>query len=123
MSKKSILYGGRRHKVFTIDTEYGKFDAILTEERYLNGGALAVEALVVEDGAVVEPFATLTVNLDGEAATAQDAERAYLDTNNNPWAPEFVTKNGIARPTVIAARSGFCTYPLFLWDTTKFYEQ
>ena len=65
-----------------------------------------------------EDFAVITVNLvnspygDGQY---QDESHAYIDTNNCPWAEEFLQENGIAKPDPrdIYGMSGYCTYPLY----------
>lgn len=63
------------------------------------------------------PFATITVNLMGKF---QSFSRAYIDTNNCPWAPKFLVDNGIALPVQNAtSRSGYCIYPLFEFDISK----
>ena len=45
----------------------------------------------------------------------QDESHAYIDTNNCPWAEEFLQENGIAKPDPrdIYGMSGFCAYPLY----------
>ena len=65
-----------------------------------------------------EDFAVITVNLvnspygDGQY---QDESHAYIDTNNCPWAEDFLQENGIAKPDPrdIYGMSGYCTYPLY----------
>lgn len=37
----------------------------------------------------------------------------YVDTNNNPWAEEFLQKNGIGIKTSFTKASGYCEYPLY----------
>ncbi len=59
-----------------------------------------------------EPFATLTVSF-GEFISIKNA--AYIDTNNCPFA-DAVLKAGLATDTGLTKQSGFCTYPLWLFD-------
>ena len=59
-----------------------------------------------------EPFALLTVNF-GEFIGVKNA--AYIDTNNCPFADQIL-KTGIAVDTGLTKRSGFCTYPLWVFD-------
>ncbi len=75
---------------------------------YLNGN-LAIQMISWEDG-TPEPWSTLTVNLDRMC----QKNCAFIDTNNNgdsilPW----LIRYGLAVPTGILARSGYCVYPEF----------
>lgn len=63
-----------------------------------------------EDG---EPFAVITVSF-GEFIGIKNA--AYIDTNNCPWAPKMLEDAGVARNTGFKKRSGFCEYPLYLFE-------
>lgn len=65
-----------------------------------------------------EDFAVITVNLVSAPygdVKYQDESHAFIDTNNCPWAEEFLQENGIAKPDPrnIYGMSGFCTYPLY----------
>ena len=65
-----------------------------------------------------ENFAVITVNLVNAPygdEKYQDESHAFIDTNNCPWAEEFLQENGIAKPDPrnIHGMSGFCTYPLY----------
>lgn len=46
----------------------------------------------------------------------------YVDTNNCPYAEEFLTKNNIAVNTGLSRSSGFCRYPLYVL-TPEFIEE
>ncbi len=59
-----------------------------------------------------EPFATLTKSF-GEFIGIKNS--AYIDTNNCPFADEIL-KAGLATDTGFTKQSGFCTYPLWLFD-------
>ncbi len=59
-----------------------------------------------------EPFETLTVSF-GEFISMANA--AYIDINNCPWAPQLLS-TGIATDTGLTHTSGFCRYPLWLFD-------
>lgn len=68
-----------------------------------------------------EPFAVITVNLSGSPygdSKFQDNTHAYIDTNNCPWAEDFLKENGIAKydERDIYGMSGYCTYPLYEFD-------
>lgn len=65
-----------------------------------------------------ENFAVITVNLANSPygdVKYQDESHAFIDTNNYPWAEEFLQENGIAKPDPrdIYGISGYCTYPLY----------
>ena len=118
---KTINYKGKQHKVFTIKTNFDVYEAILSAECYREPETLAVEALCVVDGRVTVSLATLTVNLDPYTGFGvQSDTEAYVDTNNCPWAPAFLEKNGLATATGERARSGFCIFPLYRWNTAAF---
>lgn len=92
---------------------YGKeYEIWLDKTEYLNNKTLAVQADCDEG-----PFATITVNL---GHFLQGKDYAYVDTNNCPWAEEFLTSNGLAEPTGIHHQSGWCEYPLYKFNIEKF---
>ena len=78
---------------------------------YVMDNTLAVR--LVEARPPWSPFAVITVNLSDRV---QDETHAFLDTNNCPWAEEFLLDNKIARKTEVTMKSGFCTYPLYEFD-------
>lgn len=84
----------------------------LVREQYIYGG-MAVCAYL-RNG---EPWSDITVNIPGHSISD---DTAFIDTNNNPWAEEFLVENGIAKPTGLTARSGYCIYPLYKFDMSKF---
>ena len=77
---------------------------------YRHGNNYAV-VLTEEDGA---PFATITVNLEGKKLPKG---YAYVDVNNCPWAPDFIKEYKLGEPVGASAQSGYCVYPLYLFDT------
>ena len=56
-----------------------------------------------------EPYATLTKNLHDLGSK----KCAYIDTNNCPWAPQFIEKYNLGTDTGLTERSGYCIYPLY----------
>ena len=62
--------------------------------------------LVCEDGT---PLAIITVNL----GDLLERNMAYIDTNNCPWAENFLVDNDFGLPTGEYKVSGFCIYPLY----------
>lgn len=81
---------------------------------YRNNGNYAV-VLRETDGM---PFATLTVNFDDELPEGM----AFVDTNNCPFAEEFIAENGLGEPTGAFHQSGYCEYPLYRFYTDKIPE-
>lgn len=101
---------------YTYDVEaFGETWRVLaTANRYAANKTLAV-SLTTEEG---EPFAVITVNITASDFKADD-HTAFLDVNNCPWAEEFLRKTGLGKPTGILGHSGYCTYPLYTFDTTR----
>lgn len=88
-------------------------------ERYQADNILAIQLYCLdEEFGIEEPFATLTVCLDVTRLSNRPVKKneAFLDTNNCPWAEEFVKKYKLGTPTDMTMRSGYCTYPLYKWD-------
>ena len=84
--------------------------------KYTNPETLAILLKCAESP--WENFAVITVNLVSSPygdVKYQDESHAFIDTNNCPWAEEFLQENGIAKPDPrnIYGMSGFCTYPLY----------
>lgn len=47
---------------------------------------------------------------------------AYVDINNMPELEKFIEENEIGEFTGLTGRSGFCEYPLYLFDPEKLRE-
>lgn len=60
-----------------------------------------------------EPYVTLTVSF-GEVIGIKNA--AYVDTNNFPQAIAYIEENHLGIKTPYTKQSGFCEYPLVLFD-------
>lgn len=85
-------------------------DVTGTINTYARNKATAIQ-LWCEDG----PYATLTVNIP---KVKLGADEFIVDTNNCPWAHEFLMREWIALPTKRWEESGFCVYPVYKF--TKF---
>lgn len=75
------------------------------------------------------PYASLTIDLGSYAGNGSVCMpyAGWLDTNNYPWAPRFLSENGIAEPYMrfgepVEMRSGFCTYPLYQFNAKRLRE-
>lgn len=116
-------FEGKSYTVFGLDTVYGHEDVICVPLSYM-GGELAIVLMSLRQGVPCEEYAVLTVNLDCyTGARTQSGTRAYVDVNNNDhWGcRQFIEKHGLGTPTGQIARSGYCTYPLYEFDTAKFF--
>ena len=92
---------------------YGEeYEIWLRKSAYASNNSLAVQADCDEG-----PFATLTVNLNN---FLQGEDYAYVDTNNCPWAEEFLQENNLADPVGVYGQSGWCTYPLYHFNLENF---
>ena len=94
-----------------------EWDLTLVRSHYLYGGVLAV--IAVEPNG--ECFTVLTVNI--EDFPTKDSSYAFVDTNNNPWAEQFLVENEIATPVGFSVPSGYCMYPLYKFDLSKIKEE
>ena len=58
-----------------------------------------------------ELYGCVTVNLNHPL---QSDSMAFLDENNMPGIGKWLTKNKLGISMGVNARSGFCTYPLYM---------
>lgn len=108
-------------KQYTIETDYGTYnDIAITTDHYRFDGSLAIELVSESEG----PFARLTVCLQDDLGLPYflDEDEAFVDTNNCPWAEEFIKENRLGKPTGRTARSGWCEYPLYKFNLKKLHE-
>ena len=75
------------------------------------GLALAFD-MVGEEPGELEPYTVLTKSF-GEFIGIKNS--AYIDTNNCSFAGQLL-ELGLARPTVFQKASGYCTYPLWIFN-------
>jgi hypothetical protein len=86
--------------------------------KYQSNDQLAVQLICAK--APWSPFATITVNIPASNCLSPDL--AFVDTNNCPWAKEFLEENHIAKYTGNTGISGFCDYPLYKFNKDVIYE-
>lgn len=99
-------------------SEYGGDSVVSLDIRqYADNGRIALQLITDEEGEP-EPFGSLTVNIDAPAPHYC----GYLDINNLSNAGKFVTEHGLGEFTGITGRSGFCEYPLYLFDADRLRE-
>ena len=88
-------------------------------DRYAINDNLAIQMFCKDADGFIEPFASLTVNLD----IILPPNQAYLDTNNlgieiGMW----VENNKLGEYLGEVRQSGYCFYPLFEFDLEKVQE-
>lgn len=93
-----------------VHTWFGDYDVIIYRSTYYGTENLAIQLFTEE-----EPFATLTVNLGGFL----EPNEAYVDTNNCPWAEDFIKENQLGTFKGFYKNSGYCMYPLYEFDLSK----
>ena len=98
-----------------VTTSYNTYEVEVFRTSYDNNGSLAVFLETTEG----EPFCNLTVNLPDDVA-CEDYQ--YVDTNNIPWALDFIESNDLGVNTGIVGYSGFCKYPLVKFNLDKIKE-
>ena len=104
--------------VYEINCFGDMFQIRFEANTYANNKRLAVQTYTVPDG---EPFARITVNIDCPISNDK-AVTAFIDTNNLDYLKieKFLQDNQIAKPTGCYGRSGYCIYPEYIFDLTKF---
>lgn len=72
--------------------------------KYSRNNKTALRIVNNNMGAIAE----ITVCIPGFS----DKGTTILDTNNCPWALDFMTDNGFATKTSVNVQSGYCVYPV-----------
>lgn len=97
--------------IYTAKTPYGNYQVVIELVKYTNNNL----AIQLKDAETYEPIAKITVNLDDYL---EDNE-AYIDTNNYPWATDFIEENKLGENLNDDGVSGFCRYPKYRFDLKK----
>ncbi len=84
-------------------------------QQYLNNGCMHIDLIETESR---EPYSNLTVNL----GTKVPPYCAYIDTNNLPEAIRFIEEHNLGEFTTIVGFSGFCEYPLYMFNVERLRE-
>lgn len=103
------------YKLYKCITDFGVYNVYPIKATYSNGRTAIL--LVTFTG---EELARLTVNIPNHEVYEQD--NSFIDTNNVPWAEEFLLTNNLAVDLYLWAPSGFHTYPLYKFNLNKFYD-
>lgn len=104
-------------KTLNLHSQFGKDIPVALEiNTYLNNGCMYIG--LTEQGEYPEPYGDLTVNLAGKAPDYC----GYVDLNNMPELEKFIADNKLGEFTGLVQRSGFCEYPLYLFNAEKLRE-
>lgn len=94
----------------TVKTEYGTYeDCVLVLWNYWTDNTLSISILNATDGAI----ATITKCLN-DSSNAEN--ESFVDTNNCPWALDFIEEYHLGEFTGMHGKSGYCTYPLYRFN-------
>ena len=99
-------------------SKWGTVDDLeLNINSYLNNKSLFLE-LINTGGEYPEPYGNITVNLSESVPDYC----AYVDTNDMPEVEQFIMENKLGVFTGFEMMSGFCTYPLYMFDPERLRE-
>ena len=108
--------GNEKKQVTYNSSISGETQVTFDIQQYTNG-AMFIGLICNEDG-YEEPFGNVTVNFP----VATPNYCGYLNVNNMPDIEKFITDNDIGEFTGFTQRSGFCEYPLYLFNVDKLRE-
>lgn len=100
------------------NTKRGKTIKVGLEINYYANNRCIYIGLTTGRGESLQIYADVTVNLAGKAPDYC----GYLNTNNTSELKEFIETNGIGEFTGLTKQSGFCEYPLYLFQVDKLRE-
>lgn len=104
-------------KILNLNSQFGgEIPVTLEINTYLNNGCMYIG--LVEQGEYPEPYGDLTVNLVGKAPDYC----GFVDLNNMPELEKFIEENKLGEFTGLTQRSGFCEYPLYLFNAERLRE-
>ena len=102
--------------VLEVKTSYATYDdCVLAVGQYQMDGSIAVEIVSKREG----PVARLTVCL---CDPSLGEDESYIDTNNCPWAVDFLQSKDLAKMAGKTRRSGYCVYPTMKFNRDKLAE-
>ena len=101
-----------------LKTQWGGTERVSLEiSQYVNNGCIYIGLVSCEDE-FPEPYGDLTVNLSGKVPDYC----GYVDLNNMPELEQFIEENKLGEFTGLVKRSGYCEYPLYLFDANRLNE-
>ena len=95
----------------------GETQVTLDIQQYMNNKSMYIGLMCREYG-YDEPFGDVTVNLSFEALDYC----GYLNVNDMPDIEQFITDNELGEFTGFTQRSGYCEYPLYMFNVDKLRE-
>lgn len=106
------------NKQLEMDSRFsGKVTLELEINAYRNSNRMYI-GLVEVGGEYPEHFVDLTVNISAPCPNYC----GYVDINNCPELENFIEKHGLGEFTGLMGGSGFCSYPLYLFNPEKLRE-
>lgn len=112
---KSLQQEEKREGILELKTRFGTTEKIILEvNSYADNKSLCVGMTAVTYGEP-EPYGNATVNLEG----TPPPYCAFVDTNNMPGLEEFLAEHRLAEFTGLKQESGFCSYPLYMFNAEK----
>ena len=94
-----------------VKTSYATYDdCMLAVGRYQMDGSIAVEIVSKREGSQFD----LTAK--------KEEDESYIDTNNCPWAVDFLQSKDLAKMAGKTRRSGCCVYPAMKFNRDKLAE-
>ncbi len=106
--EKKLEFNTKQEKIIKVGLEINCY----TNNRCIYIG------LTTGSGESLQLYADVTVNLAGKAPDYC----GYLNNNNLPQLKEFIETNGIGEFTGLTKQSGFCEYPLYLFQVDRLRE-
>ena len=101
-----------------LNTQWGSIEKVQLEiSNYMNNNGLYI-GLNAVSGEYTESYGDITVNLDGKAPDYC----GYVDINNMPELEKFIEENELGEFTGLTKRSGFCEFPLYMFNPDKLRE-
>ena len=100
----------------TVKTDFGTYDDCwLVIDHYVADNSLALQIWNESDG----PIATITKCL---LFARLEKDMAFVDTNNCPWAEDFIKEYRLGEPAGTTCKCGYCEYPLYKFDLKRLKE-
>lgn len=105
-------------KTMELATQWGStVEVQLYINNYMNNNGLYLGLMGREDD-YFESYGDISVNLGTKAPDYC----AYVDLNNMPELEKFIEENDLGEFTGLTQRSGFCEYPLYMFNVDKLRE-
>lgn len=95
--------------------------ACFTTDRYVDGNGIYIGLLTYNDEyEFYEPWCDITVNIPYSAKLKEN--ECFVDTNNCEGIDEWLVENNIAYYTGKFGSSGYCRYPIMVFNMNKVKE-